>query len=411
MNDQEQHNRYDELARKLLDGSITESEKQEYLNWLNQEEEPLHIPADFVKDREQLKNRIYNAVHASIEDEAAAYVYRKGNHKLRRLYRYAAAAAVLLMVTGIAVYFLINKESKPQTIVQNNQPAATDVLPGHDGAILKLADGKQLLLDSLGNGIVATQGNTNIKIQNGQVVYDVMQSGKEMMYNTMTTPRGRQFQLLLPDGSNVWLNAASSITYPAAFIGNERRVTITGEVYFEVAKNKEKPFIVDVDGKASVQALGTSFNINAYGDEPGIKTTLLEGKVRVAKRETTKDAELSVILNPGEQAIANCRLPIGDCRLDIHHSPDLEEVMAWKNGRFEFNGNSIQSVMRQLSRWYNVDVVYEGALPEANFVGAITRQEKLSQVLKMLELTNVIQFKIQKKNATGEAAQIIVMRR
>lgn len=402
MNDQEQHNRYDELARKLLDGSITESEKQEYLNWLNQEEGQLNIPADFAKDREELKNRIYNAVHASLEDE-----YNKGRNKHRRLYRYVAAAAVFLIVAGLAVYFLINKPGKPQTIVHNRQPVPADVLPGHDGAILKLANGKQLLLDSLGNGIIATQGNTNIKIQNGQVVYDVMQAGKEMLYNTMTTPRGRQFQLLLPDGSNVWLNAASSITYPAAFIGNERRVTVTGEVYFEVAtlrlhSGQKMPFIVKT-ATQEVEVLGTHFNINAYEDEPVVRTTLLEGAV-IVKSDVA--AQNSVILKPGEQAIV-----AGHSPLTIHHSPDIEEVMAWKNGRFEFNGNSIQSVMRQLSRWYNVDVVYEGTLPEANFVGAITRQEKLSQVLKMLELTNVIQFKIQKKNAAGEAAQIIVMRR
>jgi transmembrane sensor len=402
MNDQEQHNRYDELARKLLDGSITESEKQEYFNWLNREEEPLNIPAGFAKDRGELKNRIYNAVHASIKDQASADAADSRRiNKQRSLYRYAAAA-VLLIVAGFATYFLISRQSKPQTVSYNNKPVATDVLPGSNGAVLTLANGQQLLLDSLGNGVVATQGKTNISVQNGQLVYDVQELGPELFYNTMTTPKGRQFQLQLPDGSKVWLNAASSITYPVAFIGKERLVKVTGEAYFEVAKNKEKPFIVDVDGKANVQALGTSFNINAYEDEPDVKTTLLEGKVKMWPLNNGQSA----MLKPGEQVSLS-----QTSQLFQPIPVQTEEVMAWKNGRFEFNGNSIQSVMRQLSRWYDVDVVYEGRIPEDNFMGAIARQEKLSQVLKMLELTNVIKFKIQKKTATGEAAQIIVMRK
>jgi ferric-dicitrate binding protein FerR (iron transport regulator) len=398
MDDQEQPNRYDLLAQKLLDGTISEAEKQEYLEWLNREEEPLHIPADFARDRSALKNRIYNALQSSIaEQETAPTAGRR-----RNLFRYAAAAAVVLIAAGLVTYYFINRQTSAPAVkvATTNQPVATDVLPGRDGAILTLSNGQKLLLDSLGNGVIATQGKTNIKIQNGQLVYDVLQAGREMLYNTMSTPKGRQYQLQLPDGSKVWLNAASSITYPVAFTGQQRTVTITGEVYIEVTKNKEKPFIVNVDGKASVQALGTSFNINAYGDDQGIKTTLLEGKVKVG---SAIDNRQSTILKPGEQVILSQA-----SQLSQPIPVQTEEVMAWKNGRFEFVGNSIQSVMGQLSRWYNVDIVYEGALPEANFVGVIARTEKLSQVLKMLELTNVMRFKIQKKTATGEAAQIII---
>ncbi|WP_207514615.1 FecR family protein [Longitalea luteola] len=407
MDDQEQHNRYDELAQKLLEGTISAAEKHEYLDWLNREEEALPIPDDFAKDREQLKNRIYNVLQSSIKkDVAAADNSRIASRRI--LFRYAAAA-VLLIATGLIIYNFMNRQSsKPsQTLAATTtKQSPTDVLPGHDGAILTLANGNQVLLDSLGNGVIATEGKTNIKIQNGQLVYDVMQAGREMLYNTMSTPKGRQYQLLLPDGSKVWLNAASSITYPVAFIEKERAVKVTGEVYIEVAKDREKPFIVNVDDRATVQALGTSFNINAYGDEPGIRTTLLEGKVKVAKREKESGKEHSILLDPGQQVIDLAHSP-----LTIRHSPDIEEVMAWKNGRFEFVGNNIQSVMGQLSRWYNVDIVYEGTLPEANFVGAIARTEKLSQVLKMLELTNVIRFKIQERTATGEAARLIVTRK
>lgn len=404
MDDQEQHKRYDELAKKLLDGTISETERRAYLDWLNREEEPLNIPNDFAGNRQELKQRIFNELQSAIAQESSAYDGAVPSQ--RKWYRYTAAAVIFLMIAGAATYFLSNKQSAPKTVAVINQPAVNDVSPGRTGAVLTLANGQQLLLDSLGNGVIATQGKTNIQIQNGQLVYDVGKPGGELLYNTMSTPKGRQFQLLLPDGSKVWLNAASSITYPATFTGKERVVKVSGEVYFEVATlqltaGQKMPFIVQT-ATQEVEVLGTHFNINSYNDEPGVRTTLLEGKVKV----TSSVANQSKILNPGEQAVLT-----NDSKLKIHDNVDLDEVMAWKNGRFEFNGNTIQSVMRQLSRWYDVDIVYEGDLPEANFVGAIARQENLSKVLKMLELTNVMRFQIREKTSDGKSAQLIVRRK
>jgi len=203
----------------------------------------------------------------------------------------------------------------------------------------------------------------------------------------MSTPKGGQYQLTLQDGTKVWLNAASSITYPAAFVDRMRRVKVKGEVYFEVAKNKTKPFIVDIDGGSSVEVLGTSFNINAYSDEDNSRTTLLEGSVRVVGPGSN-----SVMLKPGQQAVVGSGTGVS-MRSDI----DTEEVMAWKDGYFEFDGASLETVLRQLARWYDVEIDYGGHVPAKTFIGEIPRDASLSVVLNVLEKTGV-HFRIQGRN-------------
>ena len=207
----------------------------------------------------------------------------------------------------------------------------------------------------------------------------------------MTTPAGGQYQVTLPDGTKVWLNAASSITYPTAFVDKERPVKISGEVYFEVAKDKEKPFIVDVDGKSSVRVLGTSFNINSYGDESTIKTTLLEGSVKVMRTATTAVSTDSVILKPGQQALV--ALPAvaasSDRQLKVTSDVNIEQTLAWKNGLFNFNGSDLHAVMRQLERWYGIKVEYEGSIPDTKFSGEIYRNVNLSDVLEALQRMGV----------------------
>jgi transmembrane sensor len=355
--------------------------------------------------------------------------------------KWMAAAAVItgVLVTG-AWFWRYKKPASAPVAVQPAQPAKQpDVLPGGDKAILTLADGSTIVLDDAQNGALAQQGATAVKKQGGQLLYGnagttdhsplTLGSAEDNSptYNAITIPRGGQYAIVLTDGTRVWLNAASSMRYPTAFTGAERRVEITGEAYFEVSPLPASPggggvkgripFIVSVNGKAEVEVLGTHFNINAYDDEGSIKTTLLEGKVRmrpdVGSRRSDGKAQTSdlahqpsVILSPGQQAELTT-----NHKLQTTNNIDTDQVVAWKDGRFEFNGNTIQSVLRQLSRWYDVDIVYEGALPEANFVGAIARKEKLSQVLKMLELTNVIRFKIEEKPAGGKTARIIVMRK
>jgi transmembrane sensor len=236
-------------------------------------------------------------------------------------------------------------------------------------------------LDSTGNGIVALQGTVNVvKLANGQLAYKG--SSENIEYNTLSNPRGSKvISLVLADGSKVWLNAASTLKYPTAFVGKERKVEVTGEAYFEVSHDAAKPFIV-TKGVTSVQVLGTHFNVNGYDDETALNVTLLEGSVKVSKGNE------SVLIEPGQQAA------IADSRLTIHNNIDLEEVMAWKNGLFSYKGADIETIMRQVSRWYNVDVIFEKSISE-KFYAQVSRNTDVSNLLKMLEATKAVHFKIE----------------
>ena len=298
-----------------------------------------------------------------------------------------AAAALVLVISGVWWLGSRSKQVQPAT-----SPLATvqDVQSGKPGAILTLADGRQIVLDSVGNGSIAQQGSIVVRRDGGQLVYEKNGTGTPsgntaaITYNTLRTPRGRQFELLLPDGSKVWLNAASSVKYPVVFSSNERRVEITGEAYFEITKNKVKPFIVDVNGKATVEVLGTHFNVNAYEDEDHIKTTLLEGSVSVQSAIGPGSAgSKSAILKPGEQAslsqTSHTSQPIPVQTVDV------QQVTAWKNGLFDFQDVPLQQVMRQLARWYDVEVAYENGIPEIEFGGKMGRDLSLFNVLHFLE--------------------------
>ncbi len=288
-----------------------------------------------------------------------------------------AAAAVMLLVSGSA-YLWMNHHKNEPPVAAAGKPLPHDVLPGGNKAILTLANGGTIILDSTANGTLAQQGNASVvKLANGQLAYTT--AGKEtgpVLYNTMTTPRGGQYKIQLPDGTDVWLNAASSITYPTAFTGSERTVTVTGEVYFEVAKDKAKPFHVKVNN-LFVDVLGTHFNINSYGDETAVKTTLLEGSVKITAGKENR------MLRPGEQA------QVAQHRVTVVSNADIDQVMAWKNGLFNFNKLSLQEVLRQLSRWYDVEVVYQGTLTPRKFGGEIQRDLNLSEVLDGLRETGV----------------------
>ena len=225
--------------------------------------------------------------------------------RYRKLFRYAAAAIVIITL-GAGAWLWFNNHKENQSLAGNSQSLQRDAAPGKEGAILTLSDGRKMVLDSMGNGVVTTQGKTTVSLKNGQLVYNAAGPEAAVFYNTLTTPRGRQYQLVLPDGTAVWLNAASSITYPTAFAGAQRNVTITGEAYFEVAKDKSKPFHVKTNG-IEVEVLGTHFNINAYGDAGSIKTTLLEGSVKV------KNNQGAVMIQPGQQpGTGRCRYRRGD---------------------------------------------------------------------------------------------------
>jgi ferric-dicitrate binding protein FerR (iron transport regulator) len=268
----------------------------------------------------------------------------------------------------------------------------TDIQPGGNKALLTLADGSTIILDSAQNGALSTQGNIRIiKLDDGQLTYNRSgaRSSSKVLYNTISTPNGGQYQLTLADGSQVWLNAASSIRFPASFTGKERRVEITGEAYFEVAKDPSMPFIVSVDD-VEVQVLGTHFNVMAYKDEPKLETTLLEGSVKFVKDNN------SAMLKPGQQLQLTQKE-----QFKVVSGIDLTKVVAWKNGLFDFNGSDFETIARKLSRWYNVEVVYNKKIDDL-FYAEIPRNTKLSDVLKALELTGKINFEI-------EGSKIIVL--
>lgn len=369
--------RYEELATKWLNGSITPEEAEEYARWYNQDDgQPLEVLASFAPDKETQQRRIFQAVQKKITPVLSL----RG-----RWLRAASVAAILFLMTGACYWYFHEKTVAP--LVLNE--VANDAQPGTTKAVLTLANGQKIVLDSATMGLLATQGNTRISNQGSGLTYAGQENAAALMYNTLTTARGEQYPLTLSDGTKVWLNSASSIRFPVAFTGQERSVEITGEAYFEVAHNAAKPFIVrKVSDNTSVRVLGTHFNVNSYDDEAALKVTLIEGAVRI------ESGNCKGLLHPGQQA----SLARSDGQLHIAQV-DTEDVMAWKNGYFSFNQSDLATVMRQLSRWYDMKVVYQGAPPTMKFWGGIARNSNLSQVLKVLEESN-IHFKIQGKTLT-----------
>ncbi len=319
-----------------------------------------------------------------------------GRSRLRFIGSLASAAAILLFI-GFGVYFFSLKDKVPET--SSEIAKTTDVKPGGNKALLILADGSEIILDDSRNGTLVNQGNVVIsKSADGHLVYDasraVSENDRETAFNTISTPRGGQYQVVLPDGSKVWLNSASSIYFPTAFNGSERNVTITGEAYFEVVKNQGKAFSVLANG-ITVKVLGTHFNVMAYSDESSLKTTLLEGSVRVVSGRS------ATLIKPGQEAeVTNGNISVG--------SADTEEAMAWKNGYFYFKNTDIRSVMRQLSRWYDVDVEYKGAIPETVFSGKMYRNVNASKLLDILSYFKV-NFRVEESSSPAGKPKIVIL--
>ncbi|MBB6126794.1 FecR family protein [Mucilaginibacter lappiensis] len=309
-----------------------------------------------------------------------------------RLWHRLGTAAALMIFLGFGAYVLINKKRQLDTKknITKMQPKH-DVMPGGNRALLTLANGKTIYLDNAQNGVLAKEGNTQInKTHDGQLVYEGGKDGAAtgaIPMNTIATPRGGQYQLVLNDGSKVWLNSASSLSFPAEFTGKTREVEITGEAYFEVAKNAAMPFRVKTNHTV-IEVLGTHFNTMAYNDEAVMKTTLLEGSVKISNNNYTS------ILKPGQQASLN---QTGEIR--VVDDADADESVAWKDGLFQFTDASIQSIMRQAARWYDVEVSYEGKIPVREFTGRISRNVKASELLGMLKYEGV-NFKIEDKHIT-----------
>jgi ferric-dicitrate binding protein FerR (iron transport regulator) len=288
-----------------------------------------------------------------------------------------AAASLLMFVTGVYFWKVVHE---PRNVVAESvSKIPATILPGRNTAVLTLTGGQQVLLDSVGNGsIAALQDGHSIVKQDGKLRYanGLSQPNKDaaapVAYNTLTTPRAGQFEIFLPDGTHVWLNNASSLRYPTAFTGTTRTVELTGEAYFDVARDASKPFQVSVND-LTVKVLGTGFNIMAYPDEDAVRTTLVQGKVVV------KNKERESVLHPGEQVAAS---PTGDWK--VLPSVNTEEITDWKNGLFHFDHADLPTVLRQLARWYNVEVVFKGPIPEKHIQGQMHRDLSLNQVLEIL---------------------------
>ena len=303
--------------------------------------------------------------------------------------RMAAAALVIFSLSAGTYWFITRNDAMP--LISRNDDLSlrykNDVAPGGSRATLTLGDSSTIVLDDAGNGSVAYQGNTNIvKVNAGTLTYDATgETAHTVLYNTITTPRGGQYQVSLPDGTHVWLNAESSLRFPTAFNGTERNVTITGEAYFEVVKNSDMPFKVRVN-EMTVEVLGTHFNVMAYAGERSVNTTLLEGSVNVYSGET------ATRLVPGEQAQVN---ELNEIRV----VKDDGLSTAWKKGLFMFKSSDIETIMRQAARWYDIEVAYVGEPMKDTFTGKVSRNVNLSQLLKMLELSEV-RFTIEGRKIT-----------
>ncbi len=299
----------------------------------------------------------------------------------RRVFKIAVAASLLLAVTTTVVLTLgnNNKEKITETI-----PAEKDIPAPHDTkASITLANGQKIILANIGNGMIASQGDVQLtKTGDGQIVYSG--SAREDLYNTLTNPRGSTaVNLTLQDGTRVWLNAESSLTYPAAFKGAERKVSITGEAYFEVAKNTSMPFKVS-KGQTEVTVLGTHFNVNAYDDENEIEVTLLEGSVKV------NNGNANALLRPGQQAQISTEIEVLD-------NVNIEKVVAWKEGWFDFDKTELSTIMRQIGRWYDVDIIYEGPLKPEIFGGRISNRLPMSSILELLKKIGVERFRLEER--------------
>lgn len=372
-------NRIEELLERYASRTATEAELAELTEWFSStaNEAPFNAFVEQLLIKQQPAaqdpgwDMLYEKIRAGrpvLEEEQPASVVN-----MRKRWLVAASIVALL---GIGAW-LWRVNAPGESHPENKQAGIPSIGPGREGAILTLADGSTMLLDTLGNGLVTTQSGVQVTLENGALNYEKGHTTAAVSYNTMSTPKGRQFVLQLPDGTRVWLNAASSIRYPVAFSTNTRRVEITGEAWFEVAPDRNKPFLINIHNRSEVEVLGTSFNVNAYSDEPQISTTLLEGRIRVSVPGTATGN--NIMLKPGQQT------QLINNELHLIKNPDLSKVMAWKNGLFNFEGAGLKEMMRQLERWYDIEVVYEGNVPDVHFFGKLSRKLDLSTILAALK--------------------------
>lgn len=354
------------LFSRYLDNTLSDAEYAEFWQMLEEEGRLQELSPDL---QELWQSRTEYSLPAAEWDQKINLILADQRPKVKRMRVWRYAAAVLVIIGGALAYNWLQKNDHPPEHIAEAPAVQQDVTPGTNGAILTFSNGKTIVLDTARNGQL-TEGVTK---NDGSVAI----SGNSVEYAKLTTPRGKQQQLVLHDGTKVWLNAASSIRFPSSFTGDRREVEITGEAYFEVAENKTKPFIVHA-GQSKVEVLGTHFNVMAYGNENSLQTTLLEGSVEFRHGDKT------VLLKPGQQSQLTSNKEIVLIR-----DADVETAVAWKNGKQAFSKSDIRSIMRQIERWYDIDVEYKGEVPKRTFSGDISRSANLSELLKLLEASDI----------------------
>ena len=391
-----------ELFHRYLDNSCTTAEVKKLLTYFEVKDnesllKPLITAALENSHQESndalqpVLNKAFQAIQEQIAPRKAGAFIRLFSTGSRRL-RYAAVAALLIGI-GISGW-LLYKYNRGGALPAFVAEKAASPEPGGNKALLKLADGRVIVLDSMADGSLGVSGTAQIIKKEGQIVFSAGAEPANILLaatqiNTVSTPRGGQYQVILPDGSKVWLNAATSLEFPTDFAGDERTVKVDGEAYFEIAGDASRPFYVTTRNM-QVLVLGTHFNVNAYGNEPGTKTTLVEGRVKIISEAHSR------LLQPGQQSVILNSEPGAAI---VVQRVNTDEVIAWKNGLFVFNNADIMTIMRQVARWYDVTIKWEGAPPSDVFTGEVSRNSKITEVLKILELNN-IHTKIEGKTIT-----------
>lgn len=371
---------------RFLNGESTDAERTFVANWLLDPANEGVLNEWMGEDWSQLsENKTIESEVESIWGTLAPQLVQPRKGRLFRFLKYAAAAVIVLFLgLGIVTRFGMDRSDTDRPISKKLNDRQ-DVQPPSDArAVLTLADGSKIYLDSSLSGKQIQKGAVSIDVsQNGDITYSGA-AAEELAMNTLSIPKGsKPIHLTLSDGTKVWLNAASSITYPTQFVGKERRVSMTGESYYEVAKNALMPFVVS-NGEMQIKVLGTHFNVNAYDNHATKKITLLEGAVLVSESSST------VKLLPGQQAETH------NDKIRINDHADIEQVMAWKDGQFNYTGNDIKTIMKDIERFYDVEVEYKEEIPY-QFVAKISRDVPISSFLEKLEMTNLVHFKIQGK--------------
>ena len=372
-----------------LKGTLTPEEGEELDDWITESDENLEL---FERLTDESNIEIAMQQYREVEKEKAkalAEVKNKIHSKeslIKKIWPYLIAASVMLVVVSLYLFKTGREEKNRETPLAQNA-GKQEIKGGLDKAVLTLSDGRTIILDSTGAGLLANEGHITInKGAKGEIVYDGMDQAMKNNYNTVAVPRGAQYKIVLGDGTNVWLNAESSVKFPAGFAANLREVELKGEAYFEVAKNAERPFkvkIISPYGEAgSVEVLGTQFNIDSYGDEGVVKATLVEGSVRVERNGKTR------MLSPGEQALMANDITVVQT--------DVQKETAWKDGKFLFRDANIRSIGEQIKRWYDLEVEYQGQVSQ-HFNTEASRDTPLSKLLNALEGTGQVKFQLNGK--------------